>query len=45
MNPNYARKFMATQIKNAVGATIKEFLDDLKSGMIISKIQHKWEKK
>lgn len=45
MNPNYVRKFMATQIKNAIDATIKEFLNDLKSGMISSQIQEKWEKK
>ncbi|MHA2039787.1 MAG: hypothetical protein ACW98X_25505 [Promethearchaeota archaeon] len=36
---------MATQIKNAVDATIKEFLNDLKSGMKIPDIQNKWEKK
>ena len=45
MNRNYARKFMATQIKNAIDATIKEFLDGLKSGMPSSQIQEKWEKK
>lgn len=45
MNPNYVRKFMATQIKNAIDATIKEFLNDLKSGMTLTGIQNKWQKK
>ena len=43
MNPNYVRKFMATQIKKAIDATIQEFLDDLKSGITTSQIQEKWE--
>ena len=45
MNPNYVRKFMATQVKNAVDTTIKEFLQDLRSGMTLREIEEKWEKK
>jgi hypothetical protein len=36
---------MTTQIKNAIDATIKEFLDDLESGMTTDQIKEKWEKK
>lgn len=45
MNRNYVRKFMATQITNAIDATIKDFLKDLKSGITLSQIQEKWEEK
>jgi hypothetical protein len=36
---------MATQVKKAIDATIKEFLDDLKSGMASSQIQEKWKQR
>ncbi len=45
MDPNYVKKFFATPVKNAVDATIKEFLQDLRSGMTLREIEEKWEKK
>ena len=45
MNPNYVKKFFATQINNAIEKTIKEFLNDLRSNSTIREIEEKWEKK
>ncbi len=45
MNPNYVRKFFATQVKHGIDETIKEFLKDLKSGMTHREIEDKWEKR
>jgi hypothetical protein len=45
MDPNYVKKFFATQVKHGVDETIKEFLDDLKGNMNLQEIEEKWEKR
>ena len=45
MDPNYVKKFFATQVKDAIESTIKEFLQDLRSGMTLGEIEAKWEQK
>ena len=45
MDPNYLKKFFATQIQHAVEETIKEILRDLRSGMKIPEIEKKWAQK
>ena len=45
MDPNYVKKFFATQVKDAIDSTIKDFLEDLRSGMTVGEIEAKWEKK